>query len=281
MAVIDRATAQATADLIRNETVTAHNTAARVGGFLRDVVDTALFPGDAGNAVGLLSSCRGAMLSNVASLAAFPVAQDITYLAADTVLLTGQTTQSQNGPYVVGTVGGGLAALTRRSDFDTSGEIVAGCIIPVTQGSGRGQWMLTTPPPYTLGTTALVFIRSSLSLDVTAVNGPALINGDEDLYVSQGQLRVMSSVVLTSACTKTLRCLGAKHGDPIDIRVDVAQPYDLLVVNEGPFGNQGDALLWKVPAGRTLMMPYRFEWGDDHVAERVGNFCFETRGYLV
>lgn len=60
---------------------------------------------------------RGVATTNVASLAAFTVAGNdgITFVAGDVVILTAQTTPAQNGPYVVGTVGGGTAPLTRPS----------------------------------------------------------------------------------------------------------------------------------------------------------------------
>jgi hypothetical protein len=58
---------------------------------------------------------RGVATANVADLGAFTVAGNdgITFVAGDVVLLSAQTTAAQNGPYVVGTVGGGTAPLTR------------------------------------------------------------------------------------------------------------------------------------------------------------------------
>lgn len=62
---------------------------------------------------------RGVVDAAVANLAAFAVAgagrDGITYVAGDIVLLMAQAAPAQNGPYVVGTVGGGNAPLTRPS----------------------------------------------------------------------------------------------------------------------------------------------------------------------
>jgi hypothetical protein len=69
---------------------------------------------------------RGAVLVNVANLAAFTVAQNgVTFSAGDYVLLTKQTTAAQNGVYVVGTVSG-TAPLTRPAWWATGSTIVQG-----------------------------------------------------------------------------------------------------------------------------------------------------------
>ncbi len=58
----------------------------------------------------------------VASLAAFTVAQtNRTFVKDDVVLLTKQAAPAANGPYVVGTVGGGTAPLTRPDWWPTGG----------------------------------------------------------------------------------------------------------------------------------------------------------------
>jgi hypothetical protein len=84
--------------------------------------------------LGVLSGVhiRGIVDANVASLAAFagvaggsPV-NGVTYVAGDVVLLVKQTTAAQNGPYLVGTVGGGVAALTRPGWWATAAAIPEG-----------------------------------------------------------------------------------------------------------------------------------------------------------
>lgn len=71
---------------------------------------------------------RNVVTSNVASLAAFTVAGNdgITNVAGDIVVLVAQTTAAQNGPYVVGAVAGGTAALTRPDWFLTGDTFVPG-----------------------------------------------------------------------------------------------------------------------------------------------------------
>jgi hypothetical protein len=77
------------------------------------------------------------------------------------VLLFGQTTATQNGVYVVTTVGTGSTAwvLTRAADFNTSDLIYAGVKIHVTEGTANADvtYVLATDDPITLDTTALNF----------------------------------------------------------------------------------------------------------------------------
>lgn len=72
---------------------------------------------------------RAISTANVANLAAFNVSTNtdgVTLIAGDIVLLTAQTTAAQNGPYVVGTVSMGTAALTRPTWFATGATIQSG-----------------------------------------------------------------------------------------------------------------------------------------------------------
>lgn len=78
-----------------------------------------------------------AAAGNVASLAAFTVASNdgITYVAGDVVVLLEQTTATQNGPYVVGTVAAGAAPLT-RPDWWRTGQTLPGGVQIKLGGEG-------------------------------------------------------------------------------------------------------------------------------------------------
>src|SRR5215471_6533386 len=76
--------------------------------------------------------------------------------AGDTVLCTGQTTGSQNGSYTVAS-----GAWTRTPDFADPQDAVRSPYWFVGEGTvnaGTG-WVMTTPVPYTIGTTALSFTQ--------------------------------------------------------------------------------------------------------------------------
>ena len=107
---------------------------------------------------------RGASTANVPNLAAFTVAavDGLTYSATQRILLKDQTAPAENGIYVVGTVAGGLAPLTRALDADGSDEVIPGMVVVVSEGTAAADtaWKLdTNTVPIVVGTTGLVFTQ--------------------------------------------------------------------------------------------------------------------------
>jgi hypothetical protein len=100
----------------------------------------------------------------------------------DRVLVTGQSTASENGIYYVTTVGAGSNGTWARSlDANETGELNGGTIIMVTEGTTHGdtQWKLTTDDPITIGSTNLNFaLNSSAAYGVVAVAGQSSIVAD-------------------------------------------------------------------------------------------------------
>lgn len=84
----------------------------------------------------------------------------------DRVLVSGQDNASQNGLYFVSSVGtGSNGTWLRTTDGNENGEIQAGMIVMVTEGSAYHdtQWKLTTNNPIVIGTTPLTFVINILS----------------------------------------------------------------------------------------------------------------------
>jgi len=108
---------------------------------------------------------RVVTLTNVTLAGGAPNAVDsVNLVAGDRVLVAGQSTGSQNGLYVVQTVGAGSnGTWIRSSDGNTNGEIEAGMIVMVTEGSvyADTQWKLITNDPIIIGTSILTFEQSS------------------------------------------------------------------------------------------------------------------------
>lgn len=97
-----------------------------------------------------------------------------------TILLTGQTTQSANGPYVWT---GASTALTRATNFATSAQAVLGSFWIVEQGSNADNYaVMTNDSAITLGTTNLTFSFNG--------NGTAL-TGSSSVLVSGGVASVI------------------------------------------------------------------------------------------
>jgi len=95
----------------------------------------------------------------------------ITLVAGDRVLVNGQTTQSQNGIYVVQATGAAVRAL----DFDTALEVDSGDFIFVTAGTlyASTGWVQTLRPA-TIGTDAISFTQFSGAGTYLAGNGLTL-----------------------------------------------------------------------------------------------------------
>ena len=84
---------------------------------------------------------RNVVTTNVAALASYTVAaadtnDNVLNVAGDVVLLLGQTTAAQNGPYVVGTVNAGVAPLTRPDWWVSGSKFSSGAFIAL---GGEGQ----------------------------------------------------------------------------------------------------------------------------------------------
>jgi hypothetical protein len=104
-------------------------------------------------------------ISNITLSGGAPSLVDgVTVSVDDRVLVTGQSTGSQNGIYQVQTVGtGSNGTWIRSTDTNATGELEAGTIVMVTEGTTYAdtQWKLTTNNPIIIGTTALTFEQNS------------------------------------------------------------------------------------------------------------------------
>lgn len=123
---------------------------------------------------------RVVTVSNVALTGGAPLVVDgVTLLQNNRVLVTGQSSPSQNGLFVVQTPGTGSdGTWIRSSDANTSGEIEAGMIVMVTEGAiyADTQWKLTTNDPIVLGATALIFTQNYLANSISTGNSNVVVN---------------------------------------------------------------------------------------------------------
>lgn len=98
--------------------------------------------------------------TNIATLSGTATAIDgVTLAVGDRILLTAQTTGSQNGIYVVQS-----GAWVRADDFDGSPETIKpGTYVFVSEGTNYADsgWILSTNGTITIGTTALTFVQFS------------------------------------------------------------------------------------------------------------------------
>lgn len=103
------------------------------------------------------------------ALTGLPTVDGVALSAGQRVLLVGQTTASQNGPYTVS------AGAWSRSTTDANNEIEPGALWLVEAGTtyGSTQWVLAGQGPFTVGTTTLPINNFSAAGTYTASNGVA------------------------------------------------------------------------------------------------------------
>lgn len=138
---------------------------------------------------------RGVVYANVASLAAFTVADNgITYVEGDRVLLAAQSTGAQNGVYVVGAVATGTAPLTRATDMPAALVLPLGSIVetgPEGTYYANSSWKATatTTGGAVIGTNDPLFYPRVWRQTITLASGTYKIGfgstatPDEPLYL--------------------------------------------------------------------------------------------------
>ena len=121
----------------------------------------------------------------------------------DRVLVTAQSTGSQNGLYYVTTVGSGSnGTWTRTTDANQTGEIDAGMIVMVTEGTiyADTQWKLITDNPITVGTTTLTFTQNYSANSITGGTSNVTVYSNANVTISSAG----TANVLTISSTGTV-----------------------------------------------------------------------------
>ena len=120
----------------------------------------------------------------------------------DRVLVTGQSTGSQNGLYLVTTLGSGSnGTWARTSDGNENGEIEAGMIVMVTEGTvyADTQWKLITDDPITINTTALTFTQNYMANSISSGTSNVVVNSNANVTVSSAGTANVLTVSNTGA----------------------------------------------------------------------------------
>lgn len=157
--------------------------------------------------------------TNIVLAGSAPTTVDgVTLTANDRVLVTGQSVSSENGIYYVTTLGTGSNGTWSRSvDTNTTGELLGGTIVMVTEGTvyADTQWKLTTNDPITIGSTALTFVQNYSANSITAgtsnvvvtSNGAVTISSagtSNVLTVNAGSISVTGNIYPTANVTYAL-----------------------------------------------------------------------------
>lgn len=126
----------------------------------------------------------------------------VTLSLGDRVLVTGQTTGSQNGLYQVTTLGSGAnGTWARTSDGNENGEIEAGMIVMVTEGTiyADTQWKLITDDPIVINTTALTFTQNYMANSISGGTSNVVVNSNANVTISSAGTANVLTVSNTGA----------------------------------------------------------------------------------
>lgn len=134
----------------------------------------------------------------------------------DRILVAGQATASENGIYRVDAVGtGSNGTWVRSDDANVTGEIQAGMIVMITEGTiwKDTSWKLTTNNPITIGTTALTFVQNTGdSYSIIIANNTSIIAN-----------AVSSAITFTSG--NNFSIVGNAAADTVTFAVDDAPTF--------------------------------------------------------
>ena len=147
---------------------------------------------------------RVVTISNITLSGGAPSQVDgVTLSLNDRILVTGQSTASQNGIYYVTTVGSGSnGTWTRSLDTDATGELLAGTVVMVTEGLiyADTQWKLTTNDPIVIGTTSLTFVQNYSANSISAGTSNVVVTSNANVTISSAG----TANVLTVSSTGTV-----------------------------------------------------------------------------
>jgi hypothetical protein len=162
------------------------------------------------------ASCRIVTTTNITLSGGAPNTYDGVSLAAgDRILVAGQSTASQNGIYIVQTLGAGSNGTWVRSfDANSSDRVTPGLTTTIEDGTYVGKaWRLTTGNPITLGTTNLTFVDSAGAAGgVAGANRNVQYNSsgafagaaDFNYYAETGNVIATGNVILGNSTTSNV-----------------------------------------------------------------------------
>lgn len=183
----------------------ADTTAASFGQVAVEIGAPTLYDGSALLGGALEVSIAGVVTANVASLAAFAVGTNtdgLTHVEGNLVCLIAQTTAAQNGVYIVGTVAGGTAPLTRIGSLFTGDTAAAGSVRLSCAGGtvfANTDWKNTAAG--TVGTDDLAFYPSRVVREAVLVAGTLAITNIPILSATKSFIGITRKVANTSTLT--------------------------------------------------------------------------------
>lgn len=188
----------------------------------------------------LKGSVRAVVATNVNIASPGATLDGLTAANGDVFLLAGQTTGSQNGPYVFN---GAAAAMTRATNWDTAEEAVVGSYWIVREGTQADKFALLTNDTFTLGTTTATFAY----LGAIAGGGYTSFAGAVPAVAAGGTATVTHNLGTRDVGVQIVRT-GSPY-DEVEVRVERATTNTISVMPDVAITNgEFRALVWKVGA---------------------------------
>lgn len=163
-------------------------------GATKNYVDAAVQSSAAG--IDSKASVRLLAVANVAALSGLTAIDGVTPAIGDRVLLTAQTTGSQNGVYVAAS-----GAWSRALDADQNNEITPGAFWFVEEGTtySKTQWRCNNSGGIVVGTTSITIVQFGATLAYTGGNGLVLTGGDFAVGAGTGIVVGADNVAIDTA----------------------------------------------------------------------------------
>ena len=131
---------------------------------------------------------RAVTVANIVLAGGAPSQVDgINLTVNERVLVTGQSDAKQNGLYYVDILGTGAnGTWLRTSDSNETGELEAGTIVMVTEGTTYAdtQWKLISDNPIIIGTTLLVFTQNYSANSISAGSSNVSVQSNANVTIS-------------------------------------------------------------------------------------------------
>lgn len=176
--------------------------------------------------------------SNVSLTAPGTALNGYTFAAGDSILLTGQTTTSQNGIYVWNSA----TSLTRRSDSNSAGSLKGGAMIAVANtdnANGDSLWILASTGSITIDTTAQSWVKFQAGTSYSAAaNGGLSLTSNAFAVVPATGVTVGASGVgadFTVVARKVTGTMGTS-GTTVSVAHNLNNSAPLVVVRYGSAG---------------------------------------------
>ena len=184
-------------------------------------------------------SCVAVSTSNIASLSGLPTVDGVTMTAGQRLLLTGQTTATQNGPYVV-------AAGSWARDTDT---ITPQAFWFIEQGTtyGGSQWKVSTTGTITVGSTSISIVQFGAGNSYSAGNGLSLAGSVFSVNAKASGGLIVDSTGVYLDTTIAVRKYAATIGDGSSTSIAVTHglgTQDVTVSIRDASTNQGYETDW-------------------------------------